>query len=420
MNCKEFNNKLSEYIDDELNDIEMRKMTQHLIECEKCRFEYEFMIEIMDNSKEELELPKNYHDSLCKKIENEKNNIHVMKNKKVKIIEMKKFIPYLSVAAALVLLVTTYQNDNYGNTMDEAKILNYGLEYTETESDMSFSESMNTNKSVRGIAMDSAPSEYTAKSASNEIVNSNMKISLNKVKNERSSKIIKNANINIILEEYDSKLEMIQDYLVNANGYIENKEINKQNDLKSGHVRIKIPKNEFEKCIEYIRTLGDVRNELIFSDDITDEYYDSQLRLANMRKQNQRYKELLNKGETVEELLKIEKEMNRIAIEIEILEGKLKSWDNLVEYSKIQLMITEVKSLKPIIETPNKSLGQRIQENFVINMNDMIRNIELFIIKITGNIIYIVLGGVLLIIGFKIYKNKKFKKRDGGEVNEEN
>jgi hypothetical protein len=57
-----------------------------------------------------------------------------------------------------------------------------------------------------------------------------------------------------------------------------------------------------------------VKDKNIAGEDVTEEYRDLEIRLDSAEKTRQRYLELLNKAERVKEILKIEKELERLLI----------------------------------------------------------------------------------------------------------
>jgi hypothetical protein len=81
------------------------------------------------------------------------------------------------------------------------------------------------------------------------------------------------------------------------------------------------------------------------SEDVTEKYMDMGIRLDNAKKARVRYLELLARAENVEAALKVEKELERLNGEIDVIEGKLKFWDHRFEYSIIQISYTEKKKL---------------------------------------------------------------------------
>ena len=53
--------------------------------------------------------------------------------------------------------------------------------------------------------------------------------------------------------------------------------------------------------------------------DVTDEHYDLNIRLENAQLARDRYLELLNRAQTVDETLKVEKELERLNTELDLL-----------------------------------------------------------------------------------------------------
>src|SRR6056297_3597280 len=102
MDCYGFNNVISDYIDNNLSATERRQADLHLQECDECRDKLECMISMLDDLHH---LPKiccceRFEDELMKKI-------HDYKTKKQRpvVAAMQQYSRYISLAAAMVLLV---------------------------------------------------------------------------------------------------------------------------------------------------------------------------------------------------------------------------------------------------------------------------------------------------------------------------
>jgi len=94
-----------------------------------------------------------------------------------------------------------------------------------------------------------------------------------------------------------------------------------------------------DQAIKEIAKLGKVTSKNVSSNDITDSYRDSEIRLENALKSRNRYLELLAKAENVEATLKVERELERLNTEIDILKGRLKNYDNQITYSQIDVYL---------------------------------------------------------------------------------
>jgi len=75
---------------------------------------------------------------------------------------------------------------------------------------------------------------------------------------------------------------------------------------------------------------------------VTEEFIDIQARIKTKKELENRYKELLAKANTVEELLSIEKELGTLRTEIESIEGRLKYLQDRVSLSSLTIEYYEL------------------------------------------------------------------------------
>jgi hypothetical protein len=104
---------------------------------------------------------------------------------------------------------------------------------------------------------------------------------------------------------------------------------------------IRVPADSLKFAISLIETFGKVKSRNISGNDVTDEYSDFNTRLENAEKSRKRYLELLAKANTVDEILKVEKELERLNTDIDLLKGKMNRIDHLVQYSTVTVYHSE-------------------------------------------------------------------------------
>jgi len=85
---------------------------------------------------------------------------------------------------------------------------------------------------------------------------------------------------------------------------------------------IRVPANRFDAVFAAIRGMGRLLAEMRSADDVTEEYLDLGLRIENAKRSLERLRELLQRTDKVEDLLRVEQEMRRLSEEIERLEGR--------------------------------------------------------------------------------------------------
>jgi hypothetical protein len=114
------------------------------------------------------------------------------------------------------------------------------------------------------------------------------------------------------------------------------------------YITTRIPYENMESFLSNARTLGKIENETKTGTDITDQYRDDNIRLDILKNVRNRYLTLLERANTVSEIVSVEKELERVNTEIEILEGKIKYSELSVEYSNITVGFREKVKPGPV------------------------------------------------------------------------
>ena len=115
------------------------------------------------------------------------------------------------------------------------------------------------------------------------------------------------------------------------------------NEMGTYQATIRVESGQLDAAIADLATLGKLARKNIVGQDVTEAYQDYQIRLENAQKARDRYLELLNKAETVEEILKVERELERLNETIDLLKGKMARIEHLEAYSTITVALRERK-----------------------------------------------------------------------------
>jgi hypothetical protein len=97
---------------------------------------------------------------------------------------------------------------------------------------------------------------------------------------------------------------------------------------------IRVPRARFGEAVAGVDKIGDVLHRDVTAVDVTEEHVDLEIRIKNARAMQARLNELLRRA-NVKESIEIEKELNRVTGELELLEGKLKVLRDRIAYSTI-------------------------------------------------------------------------------------
>lgn len=106
---------------------------------------------------------------------------------------------------------------------------------------------------------------------------------------------------------------------------------------QSGTVVLKIPAEQFPNVLAKLRELGRVNDELtdIRAQDITQEYYDLELRLKTRKEYLTSLSKLLEQAGKLEEKLAVQREIASVVADIESMEGRLRVMAHLVSFATV-------------------------------------------------------------------------------------
>jgi hypothetical protein len=150
-------------------------------------------------------------------------------------------------------------------------------------------------------------------------------------------KLIYDADIDITVKKPDTANVQLIRIARKYNGYV----------LSTGtnYTTIRVKADSLQFALTEIARLGKVKKKSIYAEDVTEQYSDLTIRLDNATKARIRYLELLAKAANVSETLLVEKELERLNKDIDLLEGKMNKMNHLLDYSTITVHVE--KRIKP-------------------------------------------------------------------------
>jgi hypothetical protein len=214
-------------------------------------------------------------------------------------------------------------------------------------------------------------------------------------------KIIKNAELRFETENLSSTAETISKAVKKYHAQTQSDAESKTDYELKRNMTVRIPAHNFEafmadisKGVKYFDT------KEIFSQDVTEHYFDTEARIKAKKVLEQRYLELIGKAKKVSEILEIEKELSAIREEIEAKEGQLRYMK-----SRIALSTINVEFYKTLAEQPDAtvSYGSKMWNAIKSGFN----GISSFFI----GLLYIWPFILIFVIAFLVVRKKLKKKR---------
>ena len=175
---------------------------------------------------------------------------------------------------------------------------------------------------------------------------------------ESDRKIIYDASVTLQTDEPFQAGKELMPLANQFNGYVvrsDNKE-----------VVLRIESKYLNEALDSLTNFGKIISQEISTQDVTDTYLDFEIRLGNAIHTRDRYLELIKLAENVEDVIRIEKELERLNGEIDLLKGKLNQLEHLTTYATITIQLRE--KIKPgPVGYVGLGLGKAIKWLFVRN-----------------------------------------------------
>lgn len=215
-------------------------------------------------------------------------------------------------------------------------------------------------------------------------------------------KIIKTAVLNVEAKNYKTFNDLVHDQVKQAGGYVAGEEQTKSDYKIENVVTIKVPVDQFDNLVRSVTSTKDenVVSQKVTSQDVTGEVVDTRSRTEAKRQVRLRYLDLLKQAKNMEEILKVQQEINNIQVEIEAGSGRVGYLTHAAAYSTIELTFYQV--LNAQAEQPEKpGFGIRVLNALGNGLNWVG---EMLVVLLTLWPLWLCAGGVWWVI--KKYKTK--------------
>ena len=155
------------------------------------------------------------------------------------------------------------------------------------------------------------------------------------------------ASVAVEVKDVKAALTQIASLAQQFGGFVAGTSASVFGENEVATIIIKVPKENFFQAVNAVEALGKLKDLQTRSDDVTEEFIDLTAKRGNLLKEEQRLAEILKLGNTVEDVLKVERELERVRGEIEALTGRINFIERNVEMSSVTVSLSKVGVEKP-------------------------------------------------------------------------
>jgi hypothetical protein len=166
-------------------------------------------------------------------------------------------------------------------------------------------------------------------------------------------KIVYDARIELLVESLNSAEQAILRLIQDHGGFLaQSDQLGQTSAQRQGVWRVRVPVDHFDAFVSAVSRLGEVRENHVSSQDVTEEYFDIEARIRNKQEEEKRLlKHLADSTGKLEDILSVERELSRVRGEIEQMQGRLRFLANRAELSTITITASEFRNYTPPVPT---------------------------------------------------------------------
>lgn len=204
---------------------------------------------------------------------------------------------------------------------------------------------------------------------------------------------------------YQESISMLTNLVKSHNGYIETSQIDTfAQNKKHGYYTIRIPKDSSEAFQKALGNLGVLTNQSMSSEDVTKAYNNLETNIKILETKQARYIELLQKAESMEDILTIESALTDVEGQLKYLKEDLMRYDSDVNYNFFKISILEVEKTGDPVNA-DLSFGQKVLKALSNSLTNFALFIEGLVLLLANNII--LLGFILIVVLIAAYIIRK-------------
>lgn len=171
---------------------------------------------------------------------------------------------------------------------------------------------------------------------------------------QSDQKIINTADLSLQVPDVSKTVDLIKEIVTTREGVIQSSSVRAgREDRYTGVVTVRVPSSRFDETLKEIQNLGKVTTSSVTAQDVTEEYVDLDAQKNALTNQLTQYNRILAQAVNVSEILEVQREIERIQVELDRITGKMKYLDNRIAFSTITVRLSEPASVVP---TPGYSI----------------------------------------------------------------
>ena len=190
-------------------------------------------------------------------------------------------------------------------------------------------------------------------------------------------KVISTASITLRVDVVQTAIEQAQAAVESLGGFVEHLSSSGGPERHQANMTLRVPQDQFSAAVSAIEALGVVQSRNLGTEDVSAQFIDLEARLKSSLREEQSLLSLLERTNTVGEILTIERELFRVRPDIERVQGQLNFLERRVDLATINLTLFPLED--QIATPPSASLAIEVSR-----LGDKVTGIKGLVASVNG------------------------------------
>lgn len=188
-------------------------------------------------------------------------------------------------------------------------------------------------------------------------------------------KIVRSASVSLGVEDVAAAVQEVETIASSAGGFVSESSVFVDSPpepldgdsappkrTQSASVTIRVPSSAYPTVMRQLRGLaGELESESSTTSDVSEEFADLEARLRNLEATEARYLQMLEKAETIPDILTLQDRINAVRLEIERIQGRINLLNDLTDLATI---VVQLRPLALAVEQPSQpGWAQRVWQD---------------------------------------------------------
>lgn len=184
--------------------------------------------------------------------------------------------------------------------------------------------------------------------------------------------IARTAGLTLVAKEFEKTRAALEEILKRHNGYIGEMNVTAPSDAgRTLTATLRVPAPQLDAALSELKKLGRVENESQGGEEVTAQYVDLEARLKNAQHTEQRLTQILNQRTgKLQDVLKVELEIDRVRGEIEQMQAERKELTKRVAFATLNTTVKE--EYHATLQGAPPSTGSRFHNAAVDGYNSVV------------------------------------------------